>query len=154
MSNSLRPNELQHARLPCPSLSSRFFSNSCSLNQRCRTTISSSVVPSSSCPQFFPAAGFFPMSQFFVSGGQSIEASASVLPMNSQGWFPLGLRLVWSPRCPRGSQESSPAPQFKTICPLALSRLYSPSLTFIHDYWKNHSFDYTSLCWQSDVSAF
>ena len=71
------------------------------------------VSPLSSCPQYFPASGSFPMSWLFTSGGQSIgtSASASVLPINIQSWFPLGLTLVWSPCCPMDSQESSPAPQ-------------------------------------------
>ena len=91
MSNSLRPRGLQHARLPCPSRSPRSCSNSCLLSWWCHPTISSSVVPFSSCPQSFPASGSFQMSQLFTSG-QSIGASAtaSVLPMNTQGWFPLG----------------------------------------------------------------
>ena len=82
------------------------------------------------------------MSQFFASGGQSIgvSASASVLPMNLQDWFPLGL-LVGSPCGPRDSQESSPTPKFKSINSSALSFLYSPALTSTRDYWKNHSFD-------------
>ena len=97
MSNSLQPHGLQHTRLPCPSATPRACSNSCSLRKWCHPTISSSVVPFS-CLQTFPASGSFPMSQFFTSGGQSIgvSASASVLPMNIQGWFPLEL-LVWSP---------------------------------------------------------
>ena len=84
MSNSLWPHGLQHARLPCP--------DSCPLSQWCHPTISSSVVPFSSCLQSFLASGSFPMSQFFASGGQSIgvSASASVLPMNTQDWSPLG----------------------------------------------------------------
>ena len=84
---------LQHTRLPCPSLSSGVCSNSCPLSQWCHPTISSSVTPFSSCPQSFPALGSFTMSQLFASGGQSIGASASVsiLPMNTDGWFPLGL---------------------------------------------------------------
>ena len=84
---------LQHARLSCPSLSPRVCSNSCPLSWWCHPTILSSVSPFSSCLQSFPASGSFPMSQFFVSGGQSIGASssASVLPMNIQDWFPLGL---------------------------------------------------------------
>ena len=84
--------ELQHARLPCPSLCPRVCSNSCPLSQWCHPSISSSVDPFS-CPQSFPASGSFPMSQFFSSGGQSIGASVStsVLPMHIQGWFPLGL---------------------------------------------------------------
>ena len=90
--NSLRPHGLQHARLPCPSLSPRVCSNSCPLIQRCHPTILSSVVPFSSCLQSFPASGSCPVSPFFKSGGQSIgaSASASVLPMNIQDWFPLG----------------------------------------------------------------
>ena len=96
MSYSLRPHELQHARLPCPSLSPRVCSNSYPLNL-CHPNSSSSVTPFSSCPPSFlempPASGSFPMSQFFESGGQRIGASAlaSVLPMNIQGWYPLGL---------------------------------------------------------------
>ena len=82
---------LQHARLPCPSLSPRACSNSCPLSQWCHPAISSSVIPFSSCPQSFPASGSFPVSQIFASGGESIGASASVLTVNSQGWFPLGL---------------------------------------------------------------
>ena len=81
------------------------------------------------------------MRQFFASGGQSIgvSASTSVLPMNIQDWFPLGLTGE-SPCCPRDSQESSPTPQFKSINSSVLSFLYSPTLTSIHDYWKNQSF--------------
>ena len=93
MSNSLWPHGLQHARLPCPSPTPRACSNSYPLSRWCHPTISSSVVPFSSCLQSFPESGSFPMSQFFASGGQSIAvlASASVLPMNIQDWFPLGL---------------------------------------------------------------
>ena len=91
--SSMWSHELQHARLPCLSLSPKVCSNSCPLNWWCHPTISSSVAPFSSCPQSFPASGSFPMSKLFASGGQSIgaSASASVLPMNIQGWFPLGL---------------------------------------------------------------
>ena len=93
VSNSLRPHGLQHARLPCPSPSPGVYSNSCPLSQWCHLTISFSVVPFSSRLQSFPASESFPMSQFFASGGQSIgvSASASVLSMNMQDWFPLGL---------------------------------------------------------------
>ena len=93
-----------------------------------------SVTPFSSCPQSFPASGSFPMSQLFKSGGQSIGTSTSVLPMNIQGWFPLGW-LVWSPCSPRDSQESS-TPQFKSINSSMFSLLYGPTLPSIHDYWK------------------
>ena len=91
MSNSLLPHGLQHTRLPCPSPSPRAYSNSCPLSQWYYPTISSSVIRFLSRLQSFPASGSFPMSQLFVSGGQSIGASVSVLPMNIQGWFPLGL---------------------------------------------------------------
>ena len=88
LSNSLRPHGLQHARLPCSSPTPRAYSNSCPSSRWCHLTISSSVVPFSSCLQPFPASGFFfPMSWHFASGGQSIGASASVLPMNVNGWF-------------------------------------------------------------------
>ena len=91
-SDSLRPHEPQHARPPCPSPTPRVHPNTYPLSQWCHPTISSSVVPFSSWPQSFPASGSFPMSQFFTSSGQSIgvSASASVLPMNIQDWFPLG----------------------------------------------------------------
>ena len=90
LSDSLQPHELQHTRLPCPSLSPGVFSDSCPLSWWCHPTISTSVSPFFSCPQSFPTSGSFPVSQLFASGGQSIEASASVLPMNIQDWFPLG----------------------------------------------------------------
>jgi len=92
VSDSLRPHGLQHARPPCLSPAPGVHSNSCPLSQWCYPTISSSVVPFSSYLQSFPASGYFQMSQFFASGGQSIgvSASASVLPMNIQDWFPLG----------------------------------------------------------------
>ena len=92
MSNSLRPHELQHSRPPCPSPAPGLHPNPCPLSWWCHPTISSSVVPFSSCPQSFPASGSFPRSQLFASGGQSIgvSASTSVLPMNTQDWSPLG----------------------------------------------------------------
>ena len=92
MSDSLQPHGLQHARLPCPSPTPRACSKSCPSSRWCHPTISSSVIPFSSCPQSFPASGSFPIIPFFTSGGQSIgaSASASVLPINIQDWFPLG----------------------------------------------------------------
>ena len=92
VSDSLRPHELQHARPPCPSPTPRVYPNSCPSSWWCHPTISSSVVPFSSCPQSFPALGSFQMSQLFTSGGQSIRlsASTSVFPMNIQDWSPLG----------------------------------------------------------------
>ena len=146
---------LQHTRLPCPSLSPGVCSNSCPLSQWCHPTISSSVAPFSSCPQSFPASGSFPISQLFASAGQSIGASAlaSVLPMNIQDWSPLGLTGLISLQS-KGLSRVSPAPQFKSIDTLALSLLYGLALTSVHDYWKEHSFDYIEFCWQSDVFAF
>ena len=93
MSNSLRPHELQHTRPPCPSPSPGIHSNSHPSRQWCHPAISSSVIPLSCCLQSFLASGSFPMSQFFTLGDQSIavSASTSVLPMNIQDWFPLGL---------------------------------------------------------------
>ena len=90
--DSLRPHGLQHARLPCPSPTPWAFSNSCPLSWWFHPTVSSFAVSFSSCLQSFPASGSFPISQFFTSGGQStrVSASASVLPMNIQDWFPLG----------------------------------------------------------------
>ena len=92
MSNSLRPHGLQDTRLPCPSPTPRVYSNSCPLSQWCHATIWSSVIPFSLHLQSFPASGAFQMSWFFASGGQrfGVLASASVLPMNFQDWFPLG----------------------------------------------------------------
>ena len=123
----------------------------------CHPTISSSVICFSSCIQLFLASGYFPVSWLFSSCGQNIDisvlASASVLPMNIQDGFPLGL-TVWSPCSPRDSQESSPKPQVKSISSSLLSLLYGPTLTSICDYLKNHSVDYMDLCQQHNVSAF
>ena len=104
-------------------------------------------------PQIPPSIRVFQMSQLFASGGQSIglSVSTSVLPMNTQDWFPLGW-TSWISLLSK-SEESSPTPQFKSINSSALS-FYSPTLTSIHDHWKNHSLDETDLCWQSNVSAF
>ena len=90
--DSLRPHALQHTRPPCPSPTPGVYSHSCPLSRWCHPTISSSVDPFSSCLQCFPASGSLQMSQLFTSGGRSIgvSASASVLPMNTQDWFPLG----------------------------------------------------------------
>ena len=95
VSNSLWLHGLQHIRLPCLSLSPRVCSNSCPSSWWCHPIILSSVIPFS-CLQSFPASGSFPRSQFFTSGGQSVGASAlaSVLPVNIQGWFPLGLTIL------------------------------------------------------------
>ena len=114
-------------------------------------TISSSAAPFSSCPQSFLASGSFPMSQLLTSGSQSIGTSASAIDLGL-----ISFRIDWFDLlavCLRDSQESSPTPQLESISSLTLS-LYSPTITSIHDCWKNHSFDCTDLCHQSDVSAF
>ena len=142
VSDSLQPHELQHARPPCPSPTPGVHPNSYPSSRWCHPAISSSVIPFSSCPQSLPASGSFPMNQLFAWGGQSIgvSASTSVLPLNAQDWSPLGW-TGWISLQSRDSQESSPMPQFKSINSSALSFLHSPTLTSIHDYWKNHSLD-------------
>ena len=143
MSDPLQPHGLYHNRLPCPSLSPGVCSNSRPLSQWCHPTISSSVVPFSSCLQSFPASGSFPVSQFFASFGQiiGVSASASVVPMNIQNWFPLRLTGLISLQSKR-LKEFSPTPQFKSINSLALGCfLYGLTVTSIYDYRKNHSFD-------------
>ena len=142
---TLRPHGLQHTRPPCLSPAPWIYSNSCALSWWCHPTISSSVTPFSSCLQSFPASGSFPMSQLSAWGGQSIGVSASalVLPMNTQDWFPFGWTgwIFGSPCSLRDSQVSSPTLQFKSINSLVFSFLYSTTLPSIHDYWKNHRFD-------------
>ena len=147
MSNSLLLHGLHHTRLPCPSPTPGVHPNSCPSRRWCYPTISSSVVPFSSRLQSFPASRSFPMSQFFTSGGQSIgvSASASVLPMNIQDWFPLGWTGWISLLSKRLSRVFSNTTVQKHQF-LALSFLYSPTLTSIHDYWKNHSFDCCCCC--------
>ena len=132
---------LQHARPPCPSPVPRVHTNLCPSSWWCYPTTLSSVVPFSSCLPSFPASGSFQMSQLFASGGQcnGVSGSTSVLPMNTMDWSPLG--WAGSPCSPRDSQESSPTPQLKTINSSAPSFLHSPTLTSIHDQWKNHSLD-------------
>ena len=122
-------------RLPCPLPTPGACSNICPSSQWCHTTISSSVVPLSSCFQSFPASGSFLMSQFFTLGGQSIgaSASASVLPVNTQDWFLLGW-TGWISLQSKGLSESSPTSQFKSISSSMLSLLYVPTFTCIHGY--------------------
>ena len=113
-----------------------------SLSRTGDPAISSSVVPFSSCPQSFPASRFFQMSQFFASGGQSIgvSASTSALPVNTQDSSPLEW-TGWISLQSKGLSRSAPTSHFKSINSLVLSFLHSPTLTSIHDYWKNHSLD-------------
>ena len=129
VSDSLRPHELQHSRPPCPSPIPGVYSNSCPLSQWCHPTISSSVIPFSSCLQSFPASGSFPVSQFFTSDGQSIgvSASTSVLPMNIQHWFPLGW-TGWISLLSKGLPRVFSNTTFKSINSSVLSFLYSPTI--------------------------
>ena len=156
MSDSLWPHELQHARLPCPSLSPGTCSDSWPLSRWYYLIISSSA---GCCLLLLPST--FP-SIWIVSNGSAVPIrwpkywsfSFSISPSNKY----LGLisfRIDWFDLLAvQGTQESSPAPQFKSISSLALSLLYGPALTSIHNYWKNHSFDYMDLFQQSDVSGF
>ena len=140
MSDSFKPHGLQHPRLPCPSLSPGACSHSCLLSRWCHPTISSSVVSFSFCLQSFPASGSFLMSQFFTSDGQStgVSALASFLPKNTEDWSPLGWTSWISLQSKGLSRVFSNSSKASSS---ALSFLYSPILTSIHDYWKNHSFD-------------
>ena len=116
--------------------------NSCPLSQWCYPTISSFVVPFSSCPQSFPASGSFLLSWFFASGEQNIRisVSASVLPMNIQGWFPSGLTGLITLQ-PKGISRIFSSTTIQRINSSVLRLLHSQTPTSIHDYWKNQSFD-------------
>ena len=142
VSDSLRSHELQHARPPCPSPTARVHPNPCPLSWWCHPSISSSVVPFSSHLQSSPASESLQMSQFFTSGGQSIgvSASTSVLPVNTQDWSPLGW-TGWISLQSKGLSRVFSNTTVKSINSSALSFLYSPTLTSIHDCGKNHSFE-------------
>ena len=142
VSDSLRPHESQHARLPCPSPTPGVHPNSCPSSRWCHPAISSSVVPFSSCPQSLPASESFPMSRLFAWGGQSIGVSAlpSVLPKKSQDWSPLEW-TGWISLQSKGLSRVFWTPQLKSVNSSALSLLHSPTLTSIHDHRKNHSLD-------------
>ena len=155
MSDSLWPHGLQNARLPCPLLSLEVCSNSCPLSWWCHPTISSSASSFSFCLQSFPASASFPMSHLFTSDGQSIgaSASASVLPMNIQGWHPLGLTGLIS-LLSKGLSRVFSNTTVQEHQFFGAQLLYDPTVTSVHDHWKNHSFDYMDLCWQSDAFGF
>ena len=137
MSDSLQPNELQHTRPPCPSPYSGACSNSCPLSLWCHPTISSSVVPFSSCLQSFPASG----SVLRIRWPKYWSFSFSISPSNEHPGR-VSLRMDWLDLLAvQGTQELSPTPQFKSINSLVLSFLHSPRCTSIHDHWKNHSLD-------------
>ena len=138
VSDSLWAHGLQHAWVPWALLSLRICSNSCPLSWRCHLTISFSVAPFSSCPQSFPASGSFPMSQLFTSCGRSIGASASatVLPVNIQGWFPLGVTGLISFQSKERSRIFSSTTTSNNFSVPSL--LYGPTLTSVYGYWKNN----------------
>ena len=153
MSNSLQPHELQHASLPYPSLFTRVYSHSCPLSQWCYPIISSSDTFFSFCLQSFPASGSFSMSQLFASGSQSIVAlaSASVLPMSIQDWFPLGL-TGWISLQSKGlsrvfSIHSSKASVLRCSAFFMVQRSH-PYMT------TGKTTTFYGFCWQSDVFAF
>ena len=137
---------LQHARLPCPSLSPRVCPNSCPWSQSCHSVISFSLTHFSYCPQPFPTSGSFPVSQFFTSGGQSTgaSASASVLPVNIQDSFPFWLTGLISLQSRGLSRVFSSTTVGKHQFFGAYPSLWSNSHTRAC-YWKNHSFDYTDV---------
>ena len=153
-SDSLRPHGLQHTRPPCLSPTPRVYSNSRPLSRWCHPTISSSVVPFY-CLQSFPASGSFQMSQFFASGGQrfGVSASASVLPVNIQDWFPLGW-TGWISLQSKGLknllQHHSSKASILRHSAFFMVKLSHPYMTI----GKAIALDYMGLCQQSDVSAF
>ena len=152
MPDSLQPHGLQHARLPGPSPTPRVCSSSCPLSRWCHPTISSSVAHFSFCLSQHQV--FSNESALHIRWLKNWSFSFSISPSNECSGL-ISFRMDWwFPCCPRNSQASSPAPQLKSITSLALSLLSGPTLTSVHDYGKNHRFDPTRLCWQSDVSAF
>ena len=144
MSNSLWPHGLQHARLPYPSLSPWVCSNLCLLSQWCHSAISSSVAPFPSCPQSFPASGC----QFFISGDQSIGVSVSALVSPSNEYLGLiSFRTDWFDLLAvQGTLRSLLQHHSLKASFLCTQPSLGPTLTAIHDSWKNHTFDYTDLC--------
>ena len=155
MSGSLRPHGLQHAMPPCPSPTPGAGSHSCPSSRWCHPAISSSVNPFSSCLQSLPAFGTFPMSHFFTSVGQSIgvSTSASVLPVNTQDWSPLG----WTGWISLQSKGLSRVFANTTVQKHQFfgAQLSSQSNTHIHTWpLEKPQFWQMNLCWQSNVSAF
>ena len=151
MSDSLWLHGLKHDSLPCPSLSPRVSSDLCPLSWWCDLTISS-CHPLLLLPSIFPNIKIF-SNESVLCCVQHIATWASVLPVNIQGWFPLGLTGLISLLSKGLSRIFSSTTLWKHQC-LALSLLYGPALTYVYDYWKNHSFDYLDFCQQSDVSDF
>ena len=150
ISDSLWPHGLQHARLPCPSPIPRACSNSCPSSQWCHPAISSSIIPFSSHLQYFPASGSFPTSQLFASGGHSIAASASVLPMNIQGWLPLGLTGLISLQSKGLSRVFSNTTAWENVHHIANGHLLRKKMYLC----KYLPIWYLELCYKSRAWAF
>ena len=161
ISDSWWPHGLQHARPPCPSPAPGDYSNSRPLSRWCHPTISSSVIPFSSCLRSFPASGSFQMSHLFASGGQSIRVSAigilsfSISPSSEHSGL-ISFRMdLLDLLAVQGTLKSLLQHHSSEASILLRSAFFIvPTLTSIHDYWKNHSLEYMDLCWQSNVSAF
>ena len=137
MSNSLWPHGLQHARPPCPSPTPGACSNSCLLSQWCHPTISSSVIPFSSCLQSFPASGSFQVSQFFSIRWPKYWSFSFSISSSHEYTGLISFRIDWLDLLEvQETFKSSPTQQFKSINSFVLSFLYSPTLTSIHDYWN------------------
>ena len=153
--DSLRPRRLQHSWLSCPSPAPRADSNSCPWSRWCHSTISSSVIPLLLPPSIFPRIRVFSNeSVLHIRWPKYWSFSFNISPSSEYSGL-ISLRIdCFDLLAVQGTLKSSPTPQVKSIYSSALSFLYSPTLTSIHDYWKNHSFDETDLCWQSNVSAF
>ena len=134
--------ELQHARPPCPPPTPRVYPNSCPLSQWCHPTISSSVIPFSSHPQYFPSFRVFSKeSALHIRWPKYWSFSFSISPSNEHSG-PVSSRMDWLDLLAgQGTLKSSPTPQLKSINSSVLSSLYSPTLTSIHDHWKNHNVD-------------
>ena len=152
MTDSLWPHGLQHARLPCPSLSSRVCSNSCSLSQWCCFIL---------CYRLLLLLSVFPSIRFFsdelalhITYPKYWSFSFSISPSNEYSGL-ISFRIDWFDLLVvQGTQESSPASQLESFNSSASSLLYGPTLTSVHDYWKYLSFDYIDFCLQSDIFAF
>ena len=155
MSDSLWPHGRQHTRLPCPSYLPELAQTHDYWVDDVIQTPHPLSLPFSSCPQSFPTSRSFPMSQLFTSGGQSTgaSASASVLPMSIQDWFPLGLTSLISLLSKGVSRVFSSITIWKHKF-FSAQPSHCLTLTSVHDFWKNHSFDYTGLFRQRDTSAF
>ena len=154
MSDSLGLHGLKHTRLPCPSLSPRVCSNSCPLSWWCHPTISSSVAPFFSCPQSFPASVFSNELALRIRWPNCWSFNFSIGPSNKYSGL-ISFRIDWLDLLDvQGTLKSSPAPQSESINSTALILVHGPTLTSVHDYWKNRNFDYMGLCWQNDISAF